>query len=37
MQRFYKTISLNEVPPFLKHISTIEDAIKADQWGREQS
>ena len=37
MQRFYKTISLNEVPSFLKHISTIEDAVKADQWGREQA
>ena len=37
MQQFYKTISLNEVPSFLKHISTIEDAVKADQWGREQA
>ena len=37
MQQFYKTISLNEVPSFLKHISTIEDAINADQWGREQA
>ena len=37
MQRFYKTISLTEVPSFLKHISTIEDAVKADQWGREQA
>ena len=37
MQQFYKTISLTEVPSFLKHISTIEDAVKADQWGREQA
>ena len=37
MQQFYKTISLNEVPSFLKHISTIEDAVKADKWGREQA
>ncbi len=37
MQQFYKTISLTEVPSFLKLISTIEDAVKADQWGREQA
>ena len=37
MQQFYKTISLPEVPSFLKHIHTIEDAVKADQWGREQA
>ena len=37
MQQFYKTISLTEVPSFFKHISSIEDAIKADQWGREQA
>ncbi len=37
MQQFYKTISLTEVPSFLKHISTIEDAVKADQWGREHA
>ncbi len=37
MQQFYKTISLPEVPLFLKHICTIEDAIKADRWGREQA
>ena len=37
MQQFYKTISLPEVPSFLKSIQTIEDAVKADQWGREQA
>ena len=37
MQQFYKTISLPEVPSFLKHIHTLEDAVKADQWGREQA
>jgi len=37
MQKFYKTISLPEVPSYLKKICTIEDAIKADQWGREQA
>ena len=37
MQQFYKTISLPEVPSFLKCIRTIEDAVKADQWGREQA
>ena len=37
MQQYYKTISLPEVPSFLKHIRTIEDAIMADQWGREQA
>ena len=37
MQQFYKTISLPEVPSFLKHIRTLEDAVKADQWGREQA
>ena len=37
MQQFYKTITLTEVPSFLKLISTIEDAVKADQWGREQA
>ena len=37
MQQFYKTISLPEVPSFLKYIRTIEDAVKADQWGREQA
>ena len=37
MQRFYKKISLPEVPSFLKHIRTIEDAVKADHWGREQA
>jgi len=37
MQQFYKSISLPEVPSFLKHIRTLEDALKADQWGREQA
>ena len=37
MQQFYKTISLPEVPSFLKHIRTLEDAVKADHWGREQA
>ena len=37
MQQYYKTISLPEVPSFLKHIRTIEDAVMADQWGREQA
>ena len=37
MQQFYKTISLPEVHSFLKHIRTLEDAVKADQWGREQA
>ena len=37
MQQFYKTISLPEVPSFLKHIRTLEDAVKADQWGKEQA
>ena len=37
MQQFYKTISLPEVPSFLKYIRTLEDAVKADQWGREQA
>ena len=37
MQQFYKTISLPEVPSFLKSIQTIEDAVKADKWGREQA
>ena len=37
MQQFYKTISLPEFPSFLKHIRSIEDAIKADHWGREQA
>ena len=37
MQKFYKTISLTEVPSFLKHIRTLEDAVKADHWGREQA
>ena len=37
MQQFYKTISLPEVSSFLKHIRTLEDAVKADQWGREQA
>ena len=37
MQQFFKTISLPEVPSFLKHIRTIEDAVKADHWGREQA
>ena len=37
MQQFYKTISLPEVPSFLKHIRTLEDAVKSDQWGREQA
>ena len=37
MQQFYKTISLPEVPSFLKHIRTLEDAVKADKWGREQA
>ena len=37
MQTFYKTISFPEVPSFLKDIRTIEDAVKADQWGKEQA
>ena len=37
MQQFYITISLPEVPSFLKHIRTLEDAVKADQWGKEQA
>ena len=37
MQQFYKTISLPQVPSFLKHILTLEDAVKADKWGREQA
>ena len=37
MQHYYKTISLPEVPSFLNNIHTIEDAVKADQWGREQA
>jgi len=37
MQQFYKTMSLPEVPSFLKYIRTIEDAVNADQWGREQA
>ena len=32
-----KTISIPEVPPFLKHILTIDDAVQADLWGREQA
>ena len=37
MKQLYKTISLPEVPSFLKQIRTLEDAVKADQWGREQA
>ena len=37
MQQYYKTISLPEFPSFLKHILTIEDAVKADHWGREKA
>ena len=37
MQQFYKTISLPEVPSFLKYIRTLEDAVKADHWGRQQA
>ena len=37
MQQFYKTISVPEFPSFLSHIRTIEDAVKADHWGREQA
>ena len=37
MHQFYKTISLPEFPSFLKHVRSIEDAVKADHWGREQA
>jgi len=37
MQQFYNTILLPEVPSFLRHIRTLDDAVKADQWGREQA
>lgn len=37
MQQFEEIISLPEPPPFLNDINTIEDAVQADQWGREQA
>ena len=37
MQHFYKTITLTDVPPFLEKVLTIEDALQADNWGREQA
>ena len=37
MQQFYKTVLLPEVPTFLKKIQTIEDAVRADKWGREEA
>jgi len=37
MQQFYKTILLPEVPTFLNKIQTIEDAVRADKWGREEA
>ncbi len=37
MQHFYKTLTLTDVPPFLEKVLTIEDALQADNWGREQA
>ena len=37
MQQFYKTILLPDAPSFLKEIQTIEDAVRADKWGREEA
>ena len=37
MQQFYKKISLPEVPSFFRYIRTLEEAVNADQWGREQA
>ena len=36
MKNFYKIKNLKESPGFLKKINTIEDSIKADNWGRDK-